>query len=89
MYFVGSFGSFNMLQDKDMAHRFMSYNIDEDQNAVVTMQLHADNLKVITNVCPGRLVQAVVTEIFQALSGEGVMKVLALNQGYIPCKFTV
>jgi hypothetical protein len=89
MYFVDSFGSFNMLPEKDVTHRFMSYNIDEDQNAVITMQLHADNLTVITNVCPGRLVQAVVTEVFQALSGEGVLKVLALNKGFITCKFTV
>ncbi len=87
---MGSFGNFHYLPDRsNETDRYIAYEIDQDQNAFVTLSLSADSLTVMTNICPGRLAAAIVTERFQALSGEGQIKVLIVSKGMLPAKFTV
>lgn len=68
--------------------RYLSYRVDEMQDSFLTLSMNADALRFITNVSPGRILVANITN-FEALGDPGVLTVTVVNEGCISAKFAI
>jgi Male gamete fusion factor len=84
-YLLRGLGDFEEVIDKEN-QRYLSMRLDQIQASVVTLEVAADNIRYITSVSPGRILEAYVDE-FEAQSRNGLLRVHVTNVGGITAEF--
>ena len=80
-----NFGQIDFLPSNSTALQFRSIRL---QKSMIVLTLAADELRMVVNVSPGRIVEAFI-ESFEALSINGLLVVLIENTGEISARYQV
>jgi hypothetical protein len=90
-YFPAAFGKFTPLNPYFIpsdSNIYVAYDLQQEQNVLVAMAMSADNITMISNISPGRIVGVRMTKSFMALSGDGLLEALVQNTGVLTSHYS-
>ncbi|EGG21289.1 hypothetical protein DFA_01170 [Cavenderia fasciculata] len=90
-YILSNFGSqmfASLDSSSSQANRFIKIQIDQIHQTQISLELKADQLRVIMNTSPGKIIEAYV-KTFEAMSNNGVLVASIKNTGVIVAEYDV
>nr|BAE71144.1 generative cell specific-1 [Physarum polycephalum] len=89
-YFLSFFGGLYYAETytSSLTNRFLAFDLTGLQSSVITLTFSADDIRFVTNESPGQIVSAYVEE-FEALSKDGRMHVVVVNNGTINAQYEI